>query len=119
MILSKWYAFLRIFISCQIFFSWLIKRVCEEEKDEFEDKDKQLSSNYGANMEVGRDLEWEQEREESEQINIIAIGIEGMLENVDIKKLINKQTNKTHHFWSNKDVNEMDQYLAWKIYQSK
>ena len=34
LVLRKWYAFLRIFISCQIFFPWLIKRVCEAEKEE-------------------------------------------------------------------------------------
>ena len=52
-VLSKRYAFVRIFISYQFFFSWLINRVYEEEEDEFEDKDEdeQLSSNQGTKME--------------------------------------------------------------------
>ena len=70
-----------------------------KEKDEFEEEDKQLSSNHGKNIGGGRALESEEEREESELIDMTSIGVMDMLENFDRQKIDKKKLmNEARHF---------------------
>ena len=58
-----------------------------------------MSSNHGKNIRGGRELESEEEKEESELIDMISIGIIDMLENFDRKKIDEKKLmNEARHF---------------------
>ena len=63
------------------------KTPLQEDMDEFEE-DEQLSSIYSASMGGGRALASEQERDESELIDMISIGMEDILRKINRKKLM-------------------------------